>query len=155
MNTPLPNPGHLLDIAHWIAMSAPYLALMVLLGGAAWGWTHWQRARRVEETLLGRVTVELIPTSTFDPSEGEVRRYAHQLSRARYSVAKTPARGAGVRLRYSAEEGHMRCYVEGPARAGAVLAMPGFAEVEVRAARADQHIEPVRFTPPVQREGEK
>ncbi|MFG2775282.1 hypothetical protein [Streptomyces sp. NPDC048350] len=92
-----------------------------------------------------------MPTSTFDPSEGEVGRWARQLGRVHHSTQGVPARGAAARLRYSAEDGRMRCYLEGPATAAAVLSMPGFAEVEVRAHRAQRDIQPVRF--PTPREG--
>jgi len=141
------------DIAHWIAWSAPYLALLVLVGGIIAIAVALLRAQRVTEALADRVTVEVVPTSTFDPGEGEIGRWAHQLSRVRYAAAATPARGAAARLRYTVEDGTMHCYLEGPATASAVLAMPGFAEVEVRAARAEQTIQPVRF--PSQREGKQ
>ncbi len=97
--------------------------------------------------------MEVVPTSTFDPSEGEVGRWARQLGRIHHSAGGVPARGSAARLRYRAEGGKMRCYLEGPATAAAVLAMPGFAEVEVRAHRAKKDIQPVRF--PASREGAK
>lgn len=154
MRTELPgNVQRFFDVAHWIAWSAPYLALLVLAGGIVYAGVAVRRARRVNEALAGRVTVEVVPTSTFDPGEGEIGRWAHQLSRVRYAAAATPRRGAAARLRYSVEDGTMHCYLEGPATASAVLAMPGFAEVEVRAARAEQTIRPVRF--PTPREGKQ
>lgn len=110
-----------------------------------------RRRKRVRAALADRVTVEVVPTSTFDPSEGEVGRWARQLGRVHHSTQGVPPRGAAARLRYSAEDGRMRCYLEGPATAAAVLSMPGFAEVEVRAHRAQRDIQPVRF--PTPREG--
>ncbi|WP_329127286.1 hypothetical protein [Streptomyces sp. NBC_01465] len=147
--------GLVLETAHWIAWSSPILAALVLLGGIVWVWRTWVGARRVQESLAGRVCVELVPTSTFDPGEREVARWARHLGRVRYAVGKTPSRGAGVRLRYSAEAGRMHCYLEGPAAADAVLAMPGFAEVEVRSARSRRDIKPVTFTLPASVRGEK
>lgn len=143
----------LLDAAHWIAWSAPYLAALVLVVGSLWMGAAHRRGQRVRGALADRVTVEVVPTSTFDPSEGEVGRWARQLGRVHHSTQGVPARGSAARLRYSAEDGRLRCYLEGPATAAAVLSMPGFAEVEVRAHRAQMGIRPVRF--PAPREGAK
>lgn len=147
--------GELLLIAHWIAGSAPYLAALVVVAGVAVAWVTVRRARRVTKALADRVTVEVVPTSTFDPGEGEVGRWARQVGRVRYASADTPARGAAARLRYSVVGGVMRCYIEGPAEAAAVLAMPGFAEVEVRSSRAERSVQPVRFDLPAQHGGER
>ncbi|MEV6654798.1 hypothetical protein [Streptomyces sp. NPDC051219] len=122
-----------------------YLAAIAPVALAAWIWMAWRRAERVREALADRVTVEVVPTSTFDPSEGEVGRWARQLGRVDQSAGNVPARGSAARLRYSAEDGKMHCFLEGPATAAAVLSMPGFAEVEVRAHRAQKDIQPVRF----------
>ncbi|MCY0930989.1 hypothetical protein OTB20_33320 [Streptomyces sp. H27-H1] len=138
---------------HAIAVSAPFLATAVLVGGAVWGWKAFQRALRVREALAHRTCVELVPTSTFDPQASEVSRWAHHLGRV-VDAAQAPSRGAAVRLRYSVDpDGMMRCFLEGSAQAGAVLSMPGFAEVEVRVTRRSQGIKPVRFSAPLQRKG--
>lgn len=147
--------GELLRVVHWIARSAPYLAALVVAAGAVAVWRSVQRGRRVAKALADRVTVEIVPTSTFDPGESEVGRWARQVGRVRYAAAGTPARGAAARLRYSVVDGAMRCYLEGPAEAAAVLAMPGFAEVEVRASRAERSVQPVRFEVPAPRGGER
>ncbi|MFF3113510.1 hypothetical protein ACFVSN_30490 [Kitasatospora sp. NPDC057904] len=89
--------------------------------------------------------VEVIPTTAFDPSEGEVARFGRHLARVHLAAGSVPARGSAVRLHYSSEGGRMHCYLEGPAEAAAVLAMPGFAGVEVRVAGARSAITPVRF----------
>ncbi|MEU2047690.1 hypothetical protein LH646_30675 (plasmid) [Streptomyces sp. WA1-19] len=114
------------------------------------GWVGWtvHCARRARAALADRVTVELVPTSTFDPSEAEVARWARQLGRVHHAAGGVPARGSAVRLRYTAETGKMRCYLEGPRTAQAVLTMPGFAEVEVRAQEDRTSIRPVRFPAP-------
>ena len=143
----------LLDAAHSVTWSAPYLAGLVLMGVSLWVGVAHRRTKRVRGALADRVTVEVVPTSTFDPSEGEVGRWARQLGRVRHSTQGVPARGSAARLRYSAADGKMRCFLEGPATATAVLSMPGFAEVEVRARRAHTDIQPVRF--PTPREGAK
>jgi hypothetical protein len=140
-----PDVQALFDVAHWISSAAPYLAVLVALAGAAWAIASLCRASRVRTTLADRVAVEVVPTSTFDPSESMVSRWAHQLSRARYAAAGAPPRGAGTRLRYTARDGKMRCLIEGPAAAGAVLTLPGFAEVDVRADTARHPAHSVRF----------
>ncbi|GAA3372124.1 hypothetical protein GCM10017744_102340 [Streptomyces antimycoticus] len=148
-------PGPIAGMGPWIASSAPYLAGLLLGAGAAALWLAVRRAQRVREALADRVRVELIPTATFNPGEGEVTRWAHQLARIRFAASSTPSRGAAARIRYSATNGKMRCYLEGPAAAAAVLSMPGFAEVDVRTDRGTKSITPVRFPDPAQREGER
>ncbi|MFF9594078.1 hypothetical protein ACF1FX_33695 [Streptomyces sp. NPDC014646] len=138
----------IVGIGAWTEAAIPYLVAAVLIGVVAWAYWINRRARIVRSALADRASVELVPTSTFDPSEGEVGRWARQLGRVRYAAQGVPPRGSAVRLRYSAEDGKMRCFVEGPATAAAVLAMPGFAEVEVRAHRAQDCIHPVRFAAP-------
>lgn len=145
----------LFDAAHWIAWSAPYLALLILVAGCTWGLIGWRRALRVRDALADRAVVEVIPTNTFDPAVSEVGRWAQQLGRVHYAAGSVPARGSAARLRYSVEAGVMRCYIEGPAAASAVLSMPGFADVEVRARRGSQGVQPVCFSIPLQREEEQ
>lgn len=125
---------------------APYLIALSVLGTAVWVWWTIRCAALVREALADRVQVEAIPTATFDPGEGEVGRWARQLGRVHYAAAGVPARGSAVRLKYTAVDGKMRCYIEGPAAAAAILNMPGFAEVEVRTRHSPADIRPVRFT---------
>lgn len=153
--TASPDPQAFLDAARWISLSAPYLALLVLLGAGGWGWVTVQRARRVQQALAGRVTVEVVPTASFNPSESEIGRWARHLGRVHHAADGVPARGSAARIRYSVEAGQMHCYLEGPETAAAVLAMPGFAEVEVRVHRAHKDIQPVRFTLPAQHRGDQ
>ena len=141
-----PGISQLLTLTHWVTLSAPYLAGLSLLAGVCWVLTTRRRAARVHGALSGRVTVEVVPTATFDPSEPLIGRWAQQLTRIRYAAAGTPARGAGARLRYSAEAGKMHCYLEGPHSASAILTMPGFAEVDVRTVHRSKTLHPVRFT---------
>lgn len=150
-----PDPQALLDAAHWISLSAPYLALLVLLGGGIYVWATVRRAHQVQLSLADRVTVEVVPTSSFNPSPGEVGRWANHLGRVHHAAGGVPARGSAARIRYSVEAGQMRCYLEGPGPAAAVLAMPGFAEVEVRVQQARKSIQPVRFTVPAQHRGDR
>jgi hypothetical protein len=152
------NGGHLpdgaqllLDIAHGIAVAAPYLAVAVAIGFIVACGISWRRALRVRDALAGRVRVEAVPTSTFDPGEGEVRRWSQHLGRVSYAADGTPKRGRAARLRYSAEHGRMHCYLEGHSHAQAVLTMPGFAEVEIRAGGSRSDIRPVRFSVPTPR----
>lgn len=152
MNVPdLLNGASVSAVVDWTVVAAPYAAVGGCVVLAVWIWWAVRRGRIVRAALADRVTVEVVPTATFDPSEGEVGRWARQLGRVHWSADGVPARGSAARLRYSAEDGgKMRCYLEGPATAAAVLAMPGFAEVEVRAHRTQKDIHPVRF--PAQRE---
>jgi hypothetical protein len=153
MSIDLPSAQVVFDAVDWVTAAAPYLAAASAVAVAIWICVALWRARLVRDALADRVTVEVVPTSTFDPSEGEVGRWARQLSRVHHAADGVPARGSAARLRYSAEDGTMRCFLEGPATAAAVLAMPGFAEVEVRAHRAQKDIQPVRF--PQQPKGAK
>ncbi|MFJ2008003.1 hypothetical protein [Streptomyces chartreusis] len=141
----------LLDIAHWIAVAAPYLAVAVAAGFIAACGISLRRALRVRDALAGRVRVEAVPTSTFDPGEGEVRRWAQHLGRVSYAAGSTPRRGRAARLHYRSEQGRMHCYLEGHAHAQAVLTMPGFAEVEIRASGSRSDIRPVQFSVPTPR----
>ncbi|MEV6726236.1 hypothetical protein AB0M94_35505 [Streptomyces xanthochromogenes] len=146
MNTELPAVQTVLTAAHWIAWSAPVLAVMILVGTGAWVCVSWRRRLKARAALVERAVVEVVPTSGFAPLEGEVHRWAHHLGRVTRSADRVPARGAAVRLRYCAETGSkMHCYIEGPAQAAAVLGMPGFDGVEVRTQRGRQRIEPVVF----------
>lgn len=149
MNGTLPDGAQLLlDVAHWIAVAAPYMAVAVAAGFIAACGIAWRRALRVRDALAGRVRVEAVPTSTFDPNEGEVRRWSQHLGRVSYAAGGTPARGRAARLHYSARNGRMHCYLEGPEHAQAVLALPGFAEVEIRGSGSRSDIRPVRFSAP-------
>lgn len=141
----------LLDIAHWIAIAAPYMAIVIAAGFIAACGISWRRALLVRAALAGRVRVETVPTSTFDPGEGEVRRWSQHLGRVSYAAGGTPRRGRAARLHYSARNGRMHCYLEGHPHAQAVLTMPGFAEVEIRASGSRCDIQPVRFSVPAPR----
>ncbi|MFD8391056.1 hypothetical protein ACFV2N_18105 [Streptomyces sp. NPDC059680] len=141
----------LLDIAHGIAVAGPYAAVVIGLGFLAVCGIAWRRALRVRGALAGRVRVETVPTSTFDPGEGEVRRWSQHLGRVSYAAGDIPDRGRAARLRYSAEHGRMHCYLEGPSYAQAVLTMPGFAEVEIRSGGSRSEVRPVRFSVPAPR----
>ncbi|MEU6212736.1 hypothetical protein ABZ891_22875 [Streptomyces sp. NPDC047023] len=149
MNLPdLPVGELLAQLQAVLNAAAPYLVALVVVGVAVWVWWTIRRAALVREALADRVQVEVIPTATFDPGEGEVGRWARQLGRVHHAADGVPARGSAVRLRYTAAAGKMRCYIEGPAAAAAVLNMPGFAEVEVRTQHSQADIRPVRFTGP-------
>ncbi|MDH6710921.1 hypothetical protein P3T27_007672 [Kitasatospora sp. MAA19] len=135
-----------IDVLGWGAHALPYLAGLAAAGGGGWLWAARRRLRRCRAALARRTVVEVVPTSAFDPGEGEVARFGRHLARVHHAAGGVPARGAAVRVRYSAEGGRMHCYLEGPAAAAAVLAMPGFTGVEVHAAGARSAITPVRFT---------
>ncbi|MEW1637467.1 hypothetical protein AB0469_25765 [Streptomyces sp. NPDC093801] len=138
----------LVQLQRTLGTAAPYLGAVGVLGAAVWVWWTIRRTALVREALTDRVQVEAIPTATFDPGEAEVGRWARQLGRVHYAADGVPARGSAVRLRYTAVDGKMRCYIEGPAAAAAILHMPGFAEVEIRTPNGQADIHPVRFTGP-------
>ncbi|MER8236126.1 hypothetical protein [Streptomyces sp. NPDC094049] len=144
----LPAEELLAQLQSVLSAAAPYLVALGVLVAAVWPWWTIRRAALVREALADRVEVEVIPTATFDPGEGEVGRWARQLGRIHHAADGVPARGSAVRLRYTAVAGKMRCYIEGPAAAAAVLNMPGFAEVEVRTQHGQADILPVHFTGP-------
>lgn len=141
----------LLDIAHGIAVAAPYLAVAVAAGFIAACGISWRRAQRVRGALAARARVEAVSTTTFDPGEGEVRRWAQHLGRVSSAAGSTPRRGRAARVHYRAEHGRMHFYLEGHAHAQAVLTLPGFAEVEIRAGGPRSDIRPVRFAVPTPR----
>ncbi|MFI6689075.1 hypothetical protein [Streptomyces sp. NPDC050485] len=152
MNAELPGVQAAFTAAHWIAWSAPLLAVMVAVGAGVWTCVSWRRRLKARTALLKRSVVEVVPTSGFAPLEGEIHRWAHHLGRVTRSADGVPERGAAVRLRYCAETGSkMHCYIEGPIQAAAVLGMPGFDGVEVRTHRGRKSIEPITF--PRQRDG--
>ncbi|MEU7205398.1 hypothetical protein [Streptomyces sp. NPDC045470] len=144
MSAELPGAAAVLDAAHVIATSAPYLAVLVLAAAVAAGIMGLRRRRQAGAALAHRTCVELVPTSTFNPGMEEVGRAAHQFARIHHA-AGAPARGSAARLRYTVTDGQMRCYLEGPADAAAVLRMPAYAEVEVRTPQARPDIHPVHF----------
>ncbi|MDH6122956.1 hypothetical protein [Kitasatospora sp. GAS204B] len=144
----LPGVQLLLDTAHQTVLLSPYLGATGL--AAAWAAVSRWRLRKTRAALADRTSVEVVPTNSFDPSESEVGRFSHHLARVRHAARDVPARGAAVRLRYTADRSQMRCLIEGPAQAAAILSMPGFAKVEVRSTRPGQAIQPVRFAAPAQ-----
>ncbi|GAB7035990.1 hypothetical protein AB0G35_23940 [Streptomyces sp. NPDC021749] len=145
MSAELPAAAAALDAAHVIAASSPYLAALILIGAIAAGIVGLRRRRQADAALAHRACVELVPTSTFNPGLEEVGRAAHHFARIHHA-AGAPARGSAARLRYTVTDGQMRCYLEGPGEAAAVLRMPAYAEVEVRTPHASADIHPVHFS---------
>ncbi|WP_336054004.1 hypothetical protein [Streptomyces sp. CA2R101] len=145
MSAELSGAAAALDAAHVIAASSPYLAALILVGAIAAGAVGLRRRRQADAALAHRACVELVPTSTFNPGLDEIGRAAHHVTRIHHA-AGAPARGSAARLRYTVTDGQMRCYLEGPADAAAVLRMPAYAEVEVRTPNAAPDIHPVHFS---------
>lgn len=136
----------LLAMTHTVLSAAPYLAAASALTLGTWLLISLRRGRATREALRGRVRVEVVPSSTFDPSEAELRRWGHHLGRITYAAHTIPTQARAARLSYVADGGRMRCYLEGPGEGAAVVAMPGFAQVEVRPVdNSHSRIEPVRF----------
>lgn len=93
------------------------------------GWVWWRR--RAARELRRRVTFDLVPAATFDPSLEEVTRRAAQLGRVSAASGVLPRRAAAVRFRTACVEGKLASQVEGPARAAGVLRLSPYPQVQV------------------------
>jgi hypothetical protein len=90
----------------------------------------WWRRRAVAE-LGHRVSFDVIPGATFDPSLEEVARRAAQLERVSQAGVRVPRRARAVRLRMAAEHGELVTQVQGHAHAAGLLQRTPFRDVEV------------------------
>ena len=68
MSAELPGAAAVFGAAHVIAASSPYLAALILVGAIAAGAFGLRRRRRADAALAHRACVELVPTSTFNPT---------------------------------------------------------------------------------------
>jgi hypothetical protein len=102
------------------------------------------RQMLVRRQLARRVTYDLLPSSSFDPTPEDVARFAHQLARTRPAVAwLRPRRGASIRIRlYTDDQGHLCYQLSGPASAGSVLRHQSYAQVELREMTMDGDLSP-------------
>ena len=128
---PMANGGHADGIRLAGAAAMASVAVLAVLVAA-----RVLRQILVRKELARRVTYDLLPSASFDPSAEDVARFAHQLARTRPAVAWLRSRrGAAVRIRlYTDAEGRLSYQVSGPSPAGSVLRHQSYAQVELRAA---------------------
>ena len=88
--------------------------------------------------LARRVTYNLLPTTSFDPTPEDVERFAFQLARTRPAESRwRPRRTASVRIRlFTDGDARLTYQLSGPVHADSVLRHQGYAQVELRRAEA-------------------
>jgi hypothetical protein len=93
----------------------------------------------VRRRMARRVTYDLLPSTSFDPSAEDVARFAHQLARTRPAVAwLRPRRSSSIRIRLHTDGEGRLCYqVSGPSTAGSVLRHQSYPQVELRETNAE------------------
>ncbi|MFI7114953.1 hypothetical protein [Amycolatopsis sp. NPDC049868] len=84
--------------------------------------------------LRSRVSYDLLPTATFDPSLQGVLAFAHQLGRVRPVHGWVPRSAVGVRVRFSTDEafGKLTMSLEGRESITGVINKLTYPEVEIR-----------------------
>ncbi|RSN45283.1 hypothetical protein DMC64_19860 [Amycolatopsis sp. WAC 04197] len=84
--------------------------------------------------LRSRVSYDLLPTATFDPSLQSVLAFAHQLDRVRPVHGWVPKSAVGVRVRFSTDKalGKLTMSVEGRESITSVINKLTYPEVEIR-----------------------
>ncbi|MFJ4099909.1 hypothetical protein [Amycolatopsis japonica] len=90
--------------------------------------------------LRSRVSYDLLPTATFDPSLQGVLAFAHQLGRVRPVHGWVPKSAVGVRLQFSTDEafGKLTMSVEGRESITGVINKLTYPEVEIRRNSGDR-----------------
>ncbi|MFD5248457.1 hypothetical protein ACFWIW_28220 [Amycolatopsis sp. NPDC058340] len=90
--------------------------------------------------LRSRVSYDLLPTTTFDPSLQGVLAFAHQLGRVRPVHGWVPKAAVGVRVRFSTDEafGKLAMSVEGRESITGVISKLTYPEVEIRRDSGDR-----------------
>ncbi len=89
----------------------------------------------IKRSLSTRVEYELLPSSTFDPTQEETQRFALQLTRTRPAESRMrPRRAASVRITLATDDdGNLGFTLSGPRQASSVLRHPTYSQVEMRA----------------------
>jgi hypothetical protein len=126
--------GAALGAMAWRAAGVTVLAVAVLVA------VRLIRHLLVRRQLAARLTYDLLPSTSFDPSAEDVARFAYQLARTRPAAAwLRPRRAASVRIRLHTDaEGRLGYQVSGAASAGSVLRHQTYPQVELRTAEADE-----------------
>jgi hypothetical protein len=116
--------------------TAAYAAALVAVLAAALLAGRYLRQIMVRRQLARRVSYDLLPSMSFDPSAEDVARFAYQLARTRPSVAwLRPRRSASIRIRlFTDAEGRLCYQINGPSSAGSVLRHQSYPQVELREA---------------------
>lgn len=147
----LPDWGHglllVVGAARWWIAAAAVIAVAVYAGGRLW-WRYL-----AAQALQDRVSVDLVPATTFDPSMEEVEWFAGQLGRVPAAAGALPRRASAVRLRLACEGGNLAYRVEGPGHAASILRMSAYPEVEVVETGADRKVPRIQFegAPPLKK----
>lgn len=94
----------------------------------------------INRRLSQRVSYELLPTTSFDPSSEDILRFANQLARTRPSVwSGAPAAATAIRLRLTTKPDGQQTYVlEGHVTSTSVLRHQSYPHVEVRQCPAEE-----------------
>lgn len=96
------------------------------------------RKALINRQLSQRVSALHLPTSTFEPSEEEVRRVARRLTRTRPALwAASPGPGTAIRVRLATrEDGLVEYHLEGPQSARSIIEGRLYDRVEVAPKKA-------------------
>jgi hypothetical protein len=116
--------------------TAAYAAALVVVLAAVLLAGRYVRQIAVRRQLARRVSYDLLPSTSFDPSAEDVARFAYQLARTRPTVAwLRPRRSASIRIRLSTDAEGRLCYqINGPSSTGSVLRHQSYPQVELREA---------------------
>ncbi|GAB3435131.1 hypothetical protein GCM10027569_86890 [Flindersiella endophytica] len=95
----------------------------------------------INRRLSERVSYELLPTTSFDPSSEDVLRFANQVARTRPSVwSGAPAAATAVRVRLTTRPDGQQTYVlEGHLTSTSVLRHQSYPHVEIRQCPAKEN----------------
>jgi hypothetical protein len=117
-----------------VSRVAVYAAVLVAVLAAVLLAVRYVRNIVVRRQMTRRVTYDLLPSTSFDPSAEDVARFAYQLARTRPAVAWLhPRRSASIRIRLHTDDEGRLCYqVGGPSSAGSVLRHQSYPQVELR-----------------------
>jgi hypothetical protein len=91
----VPGPWRVLHAA--VGQASAYAAVAVVAAVAVLVAVGALRQMLVRRQLSRRVTYDLLPSTSFDPSPEDVARFAHQLARTRPAVAWLRGRYSGIR----------------------------------------------------------
>ena len=96
------------------------------------------RAKAQRRALSRRAASDLLPATSFDPKDEDVRRFARQLQRLGAAPSLfTPRRAAGVRIRlHTGTTGRLTYRIEGPHAVGN-LALQAYPGIELRAVKPE------------------
>jgi hypothetical protein len=124
---------HLIQVAERLALPAAVTTTVLAIAVVAFRW--WLESR----ALADRVTFELVPSESFDPSLDGLSAFGKQLSRLRPAVSLVPRRGLPLRVSVAAgPDGMLHHRLTVPAGAVSVLRSACPPDIELRAPDYDQ-----------------